>query len=999
MTDFGLHPASAGSIIGYLRVDKSDWDAKLAEAKAQADELSRDNTRIHISTNMTEVLAELAVIAQAKDAVGGDAHISVSADKLPSFGNQTATVQVSSTGSVAAVAAQRELAAAIAETSQAESEASSIDQDALRVKGALNNALIDEQIALKHATAEAKYEADQIAWNNGALKQLIEARNAARQAALDGAQADDVAAGATQQGGAAAAAATGVWARFAPVILAASTAVIPLGAGVATLGAGFLALGVAGTVAVAGINEQVQAGTTLGKDFDGALQTLHGDLSHLETVAAAGVLVPFLAGAAQFQQAMPEITSEMAGFSNVAGHVASDVVVALVNGFTVMAPALAQSAQWIQTVAAGFAGWSSNGGLQTFGDYALRVLPEVEQLLGSMGNIVAQVFIALAPLGADALTILTGVATGVSDVTSAINTLPVGTVTTLAGAALGAWAAFKLWGLISPILGGVGVTMAVMTARIRGVAAAAAEGATASEALAVGEAAAGIAATGAGDAIDAALGPIGWVVAGLGALALAWVAATSNAGPSIEAVQSYTDALKQDNDAIGANVQAVTAKALADSGALQQAKDLGVSNQQLKDVVDGMPGAMDSLNASLAQNRQAAVDAAQATDHAGKANSALKFAYTDGSKSVQGWDAEQKALLGTLTSQAGALGAAMTKQQAYNAFLSAGASPTQAMTDANKAMATSLANEGLAADGTVVSLDKLVSAMQASGLLTISADQAAVGWYQSLDNLSQSIQKNGRSLDITTKAGQTNELALLGVASAGNTLISANAKNGVSEAELQKTLGQTYDALIASEGQFGITGGAADTMARKLLGIPPNVPIHAAINGYADTLLKAAGITQAVANIPRFVGINVVTQYSSTGTPSNVSSGRGGSGGLTMADGGLVQHMADGGFTGLLTGHGSGTSDSVPIMGSAGEYMVRSAARQKYGLPMMNSINDGTFQPNVQVLDNGPMQMTGTLVLDSGELMGTFTGVATRVADGRISEMERHRANMRGGRA
>jgi hypothetical protein len=321
------------------------------------------------------------------------------------------------------------------------------------------------------------------------------------------------------------------------------------------------------------------------------------------------------------------------------------------------------------------------------------------------------------------------------------------------------------------------------------------------------------------------------------------------------------------------------------------------------------------------------------------------------------------------------------------------------MTAATKAMATQLAADGIAADGTVTDLNKLITAMQASGLLAISATQAAVGWYGALDALDKSIQTNGRSLDITTAAGRANETALLGVASAADTLIAADAKNGDSQAQLQNTMDGTYNALIRSEGQFGITGAAADTMARKLMGVPQNIPITAAINGYVQTLLQAAGITNAVNSIPKFIGINVVTTYSSNGTPSNVSQGRGGSGGLTMAGGGLVRHMADGGFTGLLSGVGTGTSDSVPIMGSAGEFMVRSAARQKYGLPMMEAINNGTYQPTVQTVQAGPMHMTGTLVLDSGELMGTFTGVATQVADNRISANQRSAANMRGGRA
>jgi hypothetical protein len=38
---------------------------------------------------------------------------------------------------------------------------------------------------------------------------------------------------------------------------------------------------------------------------------------------------------------------------------------------------------------------------------------------------------------------------------------------------------------------------------------------------------------------------------------------------------------------------------------------------------------------------------------------------------------------------------------------------------------------------------------------------------------------------------------------------------------------------------------------------------------------------------------------------------------------------------------------------------------------------------------SGPMHMTGTLVLDSGQIMGTFTGIAQSVAQSAISGANR----------
>ena len=49
-----------------------------------------------------------------------------------------------------------------------------------------------------------------------------------------------------------------------------------------------------------------------------------------------------------------------------------------------------------------------------------------------------------------------------------------------------------------------------------------------------------------------------------------------------------------------------------------------------------------------------------------------------------------------------------------------------------------------------------------------------------------------------------------------------------------------------------------------------------------------------------------------------------------------IQKMASGGF---ISGAGSGTSDSVPIMGSHGEFMIQASAVRAYGVDFLNAIN------------------------------------------------------------
>lgn len=59
-------------------------------------------------------------------------------------------------------------------------------------------------------------------------------------------------------------------------------------------------------------------------------------------------------------------------------------------------------------------------------------------------------------------------------------------------------------------------------------------------------------------------------------------------------------------------------------------------------------------------------------------------------------------------------------------------------------------------------------------------------------------------------------------------------------------------------------------------------------------------------------------------------------------DGNRTAGYATGGF---ISGPGTGTSDSIPIMASNGEYMIRAAAVRKFGVGFFNAINHGMHVP------------------------------------------------------
>lgn len=217
---------------------------------------------------------------------------------------------------------------------------------------------------------------------------------------------------------------------------------------------------------------------------------------------------------------------------------------------------------------------------------------------------------------------------------------------------------------------------------------------------------------------------------------------------------------------------------------------------------------------------------------------------------------------------------------------------------ANEEAAKKLDEMGLAADGTILSLSKLLDLMFASGLIQLSANEAAIKWQESLEGMNETFKKYGNNLDITTEGGKANQRALDGMAAAGIANAKAMADNGATQEELQGNLHGTYDALIAAYDKFGITGTAADDMARQVLGIPKDVPIDTSIQNFADTMAKAQAIKKAVDDINTNKTIFFRTDASGFYDPSAGTDGKGaGSGG---ADRVTPKAYANGGINGAF---------------------------------------------------------------------------------------------------
>lgn len=229
-----------------------------------------------------------------------------------------------------------------------------------------------------------------------------------------------------------------------------------------------------------------------------------------------------------------------------------------------------------------------------------------------------------------------------------------------------------------------------------------------------------------------------------------------------------------------------------------------------------------------------------------------------------------------------------------------------------------LADVGVTASGAVDDVKSFLDVLFEAGVITRDERAAFRDYQAAIDDIAASITQNGKSLDATTEKGRANQAAFDDLADSGQKYVEALAAGGASEEELQAALSSTYDSLITAAGQFGITGEKADEMARKVLGIPEDVKVD---SWMSEAAKKTAEETKkSIEEIPKRHDVKIVQTFETHGAPfrpqnpiqKQLQESR------PSGIAGVFGHKASGGE---ISGPGSGTSDSVPIMASNGEHM------------------------------------------------------------------------------
>lgn len=235
------------------------------------------------------------------------------------------------------------------------------------------------------------------------------------------------------------------------------------------------------------------------------------------------------------------------------------------------------------------------------------------------------------------------------------------------------------------------------------------------------------------------------------------------------------------------------------------------------------------------------------------------------------------------------------------------------------------------------SLGEAIDALKTYYGFALSESDAEIKMHDSFDKASQAVAQNGATLDLNTEKGRGNQSALNDVAKSALDAAEAQARNGKTIDQIMPTIDDARNRFIdfaqkmgmsagqanALADQSGLTRGAVDRLSQAVNNVPNGKDVKITAN--TD---DATNKIQMVRNDLVTLGdktIRVTMNYVSTG--EHIASGGGGGTSTKYATGGLI------------SGPGTGTSDSIAALVSNGEYVMKASTVEALGVGFLDMLN------------------------------------------------------------
>lgn len=293
--------------------------------------------------------------------------------------------------------------------------------------------------------------------------------------------------------------------------------------------------------------------------------------------------------------------------------------------------------------------------------------------------------------------------------------------------------------------------------------------------------------------------------------------------------------------------------------------------------------------------------------------------------------------LDSLSGLATNAGVALSDQELLNWAMGKTPAAMVAAASSSEETAAALGEVGGEAEETAASLEEIVEALFLLGDIAIASRDSTAAFHEALRTMDETIaaaaagtlglgnvlNETATDFDLTTEAGAKANAAFQDLRNKGMTDVEAKAREGMGQPELQANLRTTYDSLVTAANGMGITGGEADNLARRVLGVPDNVDIESWMSDAAKRM--AQDTTAELNNLDGRVVRTYLEHYETTFKDTVL-----GKGASPQPGGGvLLPKKATGG---AIYGPGTGTSDTAGIFAlSNGEHVLTAAEVQAMG--------------------------------------------------------------------
>jgi hypothetical protein len=570
----------------------------------------------------------------------------------------------------------------------------------------------------------------------------------------------------------------------------------PVAAAAVGLGGAFLGMGAAGVLALFGIHSEMEKGTAVGQAYRAGLDTLQGSLSTLSRTAAIAMLSSFRRSVADISGAMPFLNTQVGQLSSLLGQSGANAVSGVINALQVLNPLFLTAGVYLRSLTQGFQEWTQGSGIEQFGGYALATLPQVVDVLGKLATMVMHILEALAPLGTIGIAVLSGIA-------DMITAIPVDVLSQLIVTITWGAVAFKAWGFIAPMLATIATQMGAVSA-----------------------------------ATTIATGPIGWVVAGLAALAgILAVIVASNTGAT-RAMQDYTAAVQADSGAIGENIRQKVAMKLLDSGAYDAAKKLGIS---LETVTQATLGNKDALAALAPYLKAANGDQGALADISKETGVQAIVAAKSVLTLADGIKTNGTAIAGEIERYNTLQDALQVTTEATQAQQAADEAAAGALGISTEALQSARDGQEKVEDATAKATAQMYLQNDAAGLLrqsldllngkTLSAEEAQNQFESQLvrmpdyvDDATGALDSAGASLDGMSESAVTNRGSLIDLIKSSQNAATAFRDQGGSAEDTRAKMLAGRDAIIEQAVANGMNRDAVTRYVDELYKVPEKLP-------------------------------------------------------------------------------------------------------------------------------------------------------------------------------